>query len=61
MNRDNLASLDGLLTLRYGAGDLHGTALLGRRPGRSSTAPARLDRPADALPTLRRVPDQDWV
>ena len=61
MNRDNLASLDGLLTLRYGAGDLHG------RPCSVAAQVARAlhRRGWTGLPTrcrrCLRVPDQDWV
>jgi very-short-patch-repair endonuclease len=61
MNRDNLASLDGLLTLRYGSGDLHG------RPCSVAAQVARAlqQRGWTGLPTrcprCARVPDQDWV
>ncbi|MGI3786269.1 MAG: hypothetical protein ACRYG2_36455, partial [Janthinobacterium lividum] len=61
MNRDNTASLDGLLTLRYGAGDLHG------RPCAVAAQVARSlqQRGWTGLPTrcprCLRVPDQDWV
>jgi very-short-patch-repair endonuclease len=61
MNRDNLASLDGLLTLRYGAGDLHG------RPCSIAGQVARAlqRRGWSGLPTrcprCIRVPDREWV
>ncbi|HEY0238156.1 MAG TPA: type IV toxin-antitoxin system AbiEi family antitoxin domain-containing protein [Friedmanniella sp.] len=61
MNRDNLAGLDGLLTLRYGAGDLHG------RPCSVAAQVARAlqQRGWTGLPTrcprCARVPDGDWV
>ncbi|MGI3779301.1 MAG: type IV toxin-antitoxin system AbiEi family antitoxin domain-containing protein [Janthinobacterium lividum] len=61
MNRDNLANLDGLLTLRYGAADLHG------RPCAVAAQVARaLHRRgwtglATRCPRCLRVPDQDWV
>ena len=61
MNRDNLASLDGLLTLRYGAGDLHG------RPCSVAAQVARAlqRRGWIGLPTrcprCVRVPEDEWV
>lgn len=61
MDRDNVASLDGLLTLRYGAGDLHG------RPCSvaAQVAGALRRRGWTGLPTrcprCARVPDADWV
>ena len=60
MNRDNLAGLDGLLTLRYGSGDLHG------RPCSVAAQVARAlhQRGWTGLPTrcprCARVPDTDW-
>jgi len=61
MNRDNLASLDGLLTLRYGAGDLHGQPC----SVAAQVARALRQRGWTGLPTrcarCARVPDQDWV
>jgi len=61
MDRDNVAGLDGLFTLRYGAGDLYG------RPCSvaAQVALALRQRGWRGLPTrcprCRAVPDQDWV
>ena len=61
MNRDNVAGLDGLFTLRYGGGDLWG------RPCAvaAQVAVALRQRGWDGLPTrcsrCRAVPDRDWV
>ena len=61
MNRDNLASLDGLLTLRYGAGDLHGHPCAVA----AQVARALRRRGWTGLPTrcprCVRVPEQEWV
>lgn len=60
MDRDNAASLDGLLTLRFGAGDLHG------RPCSVAAQVARAlqQRGWTGLPTrcprCTRVPDGEW-
>jgi very-short-patch-repair endonuclease len=60
LNRDNLASLDGLLTLRFGAGDLHG------RPCEVAAQVARglQQRGWTGLATrcrhCRAMPDSDW-
>lgn len=60
-NRDNLASLDGLLTLRYGAGDLHGRAC----SVAAQVARALHQRGWTGLltrcPRCARIPDSDWV
>jgi hypothetical protein len=61
MDRDNVAGLDGLFTMRYGAGDLYG------RPCAvaAQVAVALGQRGWNGLPTrcprCRAVPDQDWV
>ena len=60
MDRDNEASLDGLLTLRFGAGDLHG------RPCAVAAQVARAlrQRGWTGLPTrcprCVRVPEGEW-
>jgi very-short-patch-repair endonuclease len=60
MDRDNEASLDGLLTLRFGAGDLHG------QPCRVAAKVARAlhQRGWSGLPTrcrrCRLVPEREW-
>ena len=60
MNRDNLASLDGLLTLRYGAGDLHGHPCAVA----AQVARALHQRGWTGLPTrcphCRSVPTDEW-
>lgn len=61
MDRDNVAGLDGLFTMRYGAGDLYG------RPCSvaAQVAVALSQRGWSGVPTrcprCRAVPDQDWV
>ena len=61
MDRDNVAGLDGLFTMRYGAGDLYGRpCAIAAQVARALVQRGWTDLPT-RCPRCRSVPDRDWV
>ena len=61
MDRDNVAGLDGLFTMRYGAQDLYGRpCAIAAQVARALTQRGWTDLPTRCS-RCRSVPDQDWV